>query len=194
MKMTTTVDSTDIFFVLLAASSCLFQAQLIAHRAKAESATAVHDLAEGFVSSAWPFVFCVSLMDVLHAFVHSGIMLICSRLLLLNTGVESRLLSMDHLLTASMVGVLTWRSLVFCISLALHDSSASIVVAICVIIVTAAVCSAVLLPLSGAIFHPITALLCFWCMVVCKMMSAHSIHHRIASYRRHTQRRRRVYR
>jgi hypothetical protein len=40
------------------------------------------------------------------------------------------------------------------------------------------VCSAVMLPLSGAISHPITALLSFWCIVCCKMGSAHSIHRR----------------
>jgi hypothetical protein len=185
LPVSETIHPTDdaVLFILVVCSF-LFQAILIILREKAESAIAVHDLAKGFVSSAWPFVLCVSLTDVLHAFLHSCTLLICSSLLLSNT-IEvdtslSQQIPTDRFLVALMGGILTWRSCVFYMSLALHESSASLVVITCVTIavVAAAVCSSMVPPLSGAIFHPITTLLSFWCIVCCKMGSAHSIHHR----------------
>jgi len=171
---------TSVLLVLVV-SSCLFQAQLVALRSKSESSGAVHDLAKGFISSPWSFIFCVSLMDVLHAFIHSATMLICSSLL--NTGIDNSLSQLPtdfdgrhYFLTALMGGIITWRSCVFYVSLALHDSS--LIVVTCVIIVIAAVCSALLLSLGSAIFHPITALLSFWCIVFCKMGCAHFIKQR----------------
>lgn len=183
LPVSETIHTTDdVVLFILVVCSFLFQAMLIILREKAESAIAVHDLAKGFVSSAWPFILCMSLTDVLHAFLHSCTLLICSSQLLLNTTEVDTSLSQqmptDRFLVALMGGILTWRSCVFYLSLALHDSSASLVVVTCVTIAAAAVCSAVLLPLSGVIFHPITALLSFWCIVCCKMGSAHSIHHR----------------